>query len=191
MKLQPETQQGIIQIGHIFQMIRMLIINGSGSGKTNTLLILNLINQTLIKIYLYAKDSYVSKYQLLIKKREDAEIKHCNDPKSFMEYSNSIVDIYNNINNYTPNRNRKILIAFDGILRIWTQIKKFQSIVKKLFIKCRKLNISLAFVTQSYLHALKDSRLNSKHYLTMKTHNKRELQHAGINHSANIDYKDL
>lgn len=67
---------------------------------------------------MYAKDSYESKYQLLIKKREDAGIKHCNDPKSFMEYSNSIVDIYNNINNYTSNRNRKILIAFDGILLI-------------------------------------------------------------------------
>lgn len=103
-----------------------------------------------------------------------------------MEYSNSVVDIYNNINNYTPNRNRKILIAFDGILLTWTQIKKFQSIIKELLIKCRKLNISLVFVTQSYLPALKDSRLNSKHYLTMKTQNKRELHH-----SANIDYKDF
>ena len=69
--------------------------------------------------------------------------------------------------------------------------KKFQSIIKELFIRCRKINISLVFTTQSYFSVPKDVRLNSTHYLIMKINNKRELQNIGINHSADIDYKDL
>ena len=69
--------------------------------------------------------------------------------------------------------------------------KKFQVIIKKLFIRCRKLNISLAFITQSYFSVPKDVRLNSTHYLIMKINNKRELQNIAINHSADIDYKDF
>ena len=69
--------------------------------------------------------------------------------------------------------------------------KKFQSIVKQLFIRCRKLNISLVFVTQYYFSVPKDVRLNSTHYLIMKINNKRELQNAAINHSADIDSQDF
>ena len=68
---------------------------------------------------------------------------------------------------------------------------KFQSIIKKIYIRCRRLNISLAFITQSYFSAPKEVRLNSTHYLIMKIHNKRELQNSAINHSADIDYKDF
>ena len=69
--------------------------------------------------------------------------------------------------------------------------KKFQSIIKELFIRCGKLNISLVFITQSYFSVPKDIRLNSTHYLIMKVNNKRELQNIAINHSADIDFKDF
>ena len=69
--------------------------------------------------------------------------------------------------------------------------KKFQAITKGLFIRCRKLNISLAFITQSYFSVPKVVRLNSTHYLIMKIKNKRELQNIAINHSEDIDYKDF
>ena len=69
--------------------------------------------------------------------------------------------------------------------------KRFQSTIKELFIRCRKLNISLVFITQSYFSVPKDERLNSTHYLIMKINNKKELQNIAINHSADIDYKDF
>ena len=87
---------------------RILIIGGSGSGKTN--LLLNLIeNQPDIdKIYLYAKDPYEAKYQYLINKRESVGINHFNDPKAFIEYSNDMRDVYKNINYYNPDKENKI-----------------------------------------------------------------------------------
>ena len=90
-------------------LYRILIIGGSGSRKTNTLL--NLINEQkdFDKIYLYAKDLSESKYEYLIKNRKNAGIKHLNDSKVFIECSNTMDDIYENINNYNPNRRRKIL----------------------------------------------------------------------------------
>ena len=69
--------------------------------------------------------------------------------------------------------------------------KKFQSIIKELLIRCRKINISLVFITQPYFSVPKDVRLNSTHYFIMKTNNKIELQNIAINHSADIDYKDF
>ena len=69
--------------------------------------------------------------------------------------------------------------------------KKFQAIIKELFIRCRKLNISLVFITQSYFSVPKDVRLNSTHYLIMKINNRKELQNIAINHSEDIDYKDF
>ena len=152
---------------------RILIIGGSGSGKTNALL--NLINEQkdIDKIYLYAKDLSESKYEYLIKNRENAGIKHLNDSKAFIECSNTMNDVYENIDNYNPNRKRKILIVFDDMIADIMTNKKFQSIIKELFIRCRKLNISLVFITQSYFSVPKDVRLNSTHYLIMKINNKR------------------
>ena len=69
--------------------------------------------------------------------------------------------------------------------------KRLQAIIKELFIRCRKLNISLVFITPSYFKTLKDARLNSTHYLIMKIHNRRELQNIAIDHSVDIDYKDF
>ena len=96
---------------------RILIIDGSGSGKTNALL--HLINEQkdIDTIYLHAKDLTESKYEYLIKNRENTGIKHLNDSKAFIECSNTMNDVYANINNYNPKRKRKILIVFDDILQ--------------------------------------------------------------------------
>ena len=168
-----------------------MIIGGSGSGKTNTLL--NLINEQndIDKIYLYARDLNEPKYKILIKKREDAGIKHLNDPNAFIECSNAMDDVYENIHDYNLSRKRKILIVFDDMIADIMTNKKFQAIIKELFIRCRKLNISLVFITQSYFSVPKDVRLNSTHYLIMKINNRKELQNIAINHSADIDYKDF
>ena len=93
--------------------------------------------------------------------------------------SNTTDDVYEDIDDYNPNRKRKILIVFDVIADITTK-KKFQAIIKELFIKCRKLNISLVFITQSYFSVPKDVRLSSTHYLIMQINSKRELQNIAI-----------
>ena len=168
---------------------RMLIIGPSGSGKTNALL--NLIqkdnNNFIDKIYLYAKDLEKPKYQLLIKKLENAGIKNLNDPNAFIEYSNTMDDVYNNIDDYNSKRKRKVLFVFDDMIADIMTNKKFQATIKELFIRCRKLNISLVFITQSYFSVPKEARLNSTHYLIFKVNNKRQLQSIVFNHSADID----
>ena len=170
---------------------RMLIIGPSGSGKTNSLL--NLIqkdNNSLIdKIYLYAKDVEEPKYQFLIEKRENAGIKNLNDPNAFVEYSNTMDDVYNNIDDYNSKRKRKVLIVFDDMIADIMTNKKFQATIKELFIRYRKLNISLVFIIQSYFSVPKEVRLNSTHYLIMKIYNRRELQQIAIDHSTDIGYK--
>ena len=100
-------------------------------------------------------------------------------------------NVYENIDHYNPNRKRKILSVFDDMIADIMTNKKFQSIIKELFIRCRKINTSLVFITQSYFSVPKDVRLNSTHYLNMKINNKRELQNIAINRSEDIDYKDF
>ena len=138
---------------------RILIIGGSGSGKTNTLL--NLINEQkdIDKIYLYAKDLSEPKYEYLIKNRENAGIKHVNDGNAFIECSNTMDDVYDSINDYNPNRRRKILIVFDDMIADIMTNKEFQAITNELFIRCRKINISLVFITQSYFPVPKDVKI--------------------------------
>ena len=92
-----------------------------------------------------------SKYEYLIKNRENAGIKHVNDSKAFIECSNTMDDIYENIEDYNPNRKRKILITFDDMIADIMTNKNFQSIIKELFIRCRKLNISLVFISLIFL----------------------------------------
>ena len=169
---------------------RILIVGGSGSGKTNALL--NLINNQpdIDKIYLYAKDPYEKKYQYLINKREKVRLNHFNDPKAFMEYSNYMQDVYNNIEDYNPIKKRKILIVFDDMIADMIN-NKLNPIVMELFIRGRKLNISIVFIMQSYFKVPKDVRLNSTHFFIMKIPNKRELQQIALNHSSDIDFKDF
>ena len=170
---------------------RILIIGGSGSGKTNALL--NLIeNQPDIdKIYLYAKDPYEAKYQYLINKREGVGINHFNDPKAFIEYSNDMQDVYKNIDEYNTDKERKILIVFDDMIADMIKNIKINSIVTDVFIGGTKLNISLVFITQSYFKVPEDVRLNSTHFFIMKILNKRELQQIALNHSSDINFKDF
>ena len=84
-----------------------------------------------------------------------------------------------------------IQIVFDDLIADIMSNKKFQAIIKELFIRCKKLNISLVFITQSYFSIPKDVRLNSTHYLILKNNNRKESQNIAINHSADIDYKDF
>ena len=100
-------------------------------------------------------------------------------------------NVYENIDGYNPSRKREILIVFEDMIADIMTNKKFKAIIRELFIRCRKLNISPVFMTQSYFFVPKDVRLNSRHYLIMKISNKRELQNIAINHSADIDYKDF
>ena len=92
---------------------------------------------------------------------------------------------------YNPNRRIKVLIVFDDMIADIVTNKKFQSLIKELFIRCRKLNISLVFITQSYFFVPKDVSLNSTQYLIMKINKGKELKNIAINHSADIDYQDF
>ena len=129
---------------------RMLIIGPSGSGKTNALLnIIQDLNNTnpIDKIYLYAKDLSKPKYEFLINNRVNAGIKNFNDPTAFTEYSNSIDDVFSNTDNYNTRRERRILIVFDDMIADISSDEKFKKIIRELFIRCRKLNVSIIFVT--------------------------------------------
>ena len=171
---------------------RILIVGGFGSGKTNAAL--NLINHELNidKMYLYAKDPFEAKCQLLINKRESTGLKYLNNSKDITEYSNDMDDIYKNIEEYNrqTNKKQKILVVFDMIADILSN-KKLNPIVTELFSRGRKLSISLAFILQSYFAAPKNIRLNSTHYFVMKIPNKRELQQIAYNHSSVMDFQDF
>ena len=128
----------------------------------------------------------------MIKKRENAGIKNLNDPNAFIKYSNTLDDVYNSIDDYNLKRKRKVLIVFDDMIAHIMSDKKAQSVLKELFIRCRRLNTSLVFITQCYFSVPKEVRLNSTHYLIFKVNNRRELQNIAFNHSAeDIDCKDF
>ena len=170
---------------------RMLIIRPSGSGKTNTLLHLISNLHPIDKIYLYAKDIHEPKYEYLINKREQAGIKNLNDPHNFIEYSDDMNDELADINNYNKNRDKKVLIVFDDMIADIEYNKNFKRIIKELFYRARKINVSIAFITQSYFRALKDVRLNNIHYILMKIGNKKELKRIAEEKSGHLDYKDF
>ena len=168
---------------------RAVVVGGLGSEKTN--LLFNLLNNQpdIGKIYLYAKDPYEAKYQYLINKREKVGLNHFKDPKAFIEYSNDMQDVYKNIEN--PGKKCKTLIAFDDMIVDMINNNKLNPVVTELFIRSRKLNISIVFITQSYFKVPKDVRLNSTHFFIMKIPNKRERQQINLNRWSDIDFKDL
>ena len=90
---------------------RILIIGGSGSGKTNSLFNLISHQPDADKIYLYAKNPYEAKYQFLINKRESTGLKHLNDSKAFIEYSNDMDNIYKNVKKDNPNKILFLMIS--------------------------------------------------------------------------------
>ena len=116
---------------------RILIIGGSGSGKTKALFNLIIEQNGIDKIYLHARDSSKPKYEYLIKKRENAGINHLNDSNAFIECSDNVDDVYENIDAYNPSRRRKILIVFDDMIADIMGNKKFEAIIKESFIRCQ------------------------------------------------------
>ena len=167
---------------------RMLIIGPSGSRKTNTLLRLIEKFHPIDKIYLYTKDTDEQKYQYLINKREQVGIKNLNNPHAFIEYSNDMNDVLQDINNYNKNKNKIVLIIVDDMIADIMRSEKFKAIVKELFIRCRTLNISIIFITQSYFRTPKDARLNSAHYILMKISNNKELKSKAEENSSHLDF---
>ena len=137
---------------------------------------------------MYPKNPYEAKYQYLIHKREGVSINHFNDPKAFIEYSNYMHNVYENISYYNPDKENKILIVFNGMIADVAKNKKLDSTVTGLFIEGRKLNISLVFITQSYFKVPKDV---NTHFFITKIPNKRELPQITINHSSDISTKDF
>ena len=125
------------------------MIGGSGSRKTNALLNLKNNQPYIDKIYLYAKDPYEAQYKFLINKRESTGLKHFNDTKAFIEYSNDIQDVYKTIGEDNIDKKRKILIVFDDMIADMINNKKVNSVVTDLF-RGRKLDISLIFITQAF-----------------------------------------
>ena len=107
---------------------------------------------------MYWKDLYEDKYQFLINRRESIGLKHFNDPKAFIEYSNDMHDIYKNINDYNPDKENEILIVFDDMIADMINNKKINSVVTELFIRGRKLHISLVFIRQSYFKVPRNVR---------------------------------
>ena len=132
----------------------------------------------LTKFICMQEDLSEPKYEYLIKKRDDAGIKHLNNPNEFIECSNRMDDVYGNINDYNLIRKRKKIIVFDDMIAHIMTNKRFLSHNQRI-------------VYLSYFSVPKDVTLNTTHYFVMKINNKRELQNIAINHSADIDYQDF
>ena len=155
-----------------------MIIGGSGSRKTNESLNLIKEQDDIDKIYFYVKDLSEPKYEVLIKKREDGGTKHFKCIYWVLKYNGWRLWKY-----WWLQHKRKILIVFDDMIADIITNKKIEAIIKELFIRCRKLNISLVLITQSYFSVPKDVGGNSIYYLIMKINNKRELQNIVCNKS--------
>ena len=144
----------------------ILITGGSGSGKPNVLL--NLIKHQwpfIGKIYLYVKDPLKSKYQFLVNGREKVRIENLKSPKALTDYSRTIYDVYENLEDYNPTKKG---IVFDDMIADMESNKKFSPIVTEVLLRGRKLNISLAFILQSYFKVPVAIRLNATHIISWK-----------------------
>ena len=133
-------------------------------------MLLNLIKHQrphIDKNYLYVKDPFESKYQLLINGKEKVGIENLKSPKAFIDYSQTIDDVYE--------KKRRILIVFDDMIADMESNTK-STMVTEFFLGGRKLNISVVFISQSYFKVPNTIRLNAAHYFIMKIPNKKELQ---------------
>ena len=102
-----------------------------------------------------------------------------------------MIDVFENIDNYNPLRKPKVLIVFDDMIADIMTNKKCQQILEELFIRSRKTNISLVFISKSYFFVPKNVRLNCMHYYIMKISNQIELSNIAQNHTSDIVYKDF
>ena len=100
-------------------------------------------------------------------------------------------NVYDDISKYDKKRDKRVLLVFDNMIADIEYNKNFKKMIKELFYRGRKMNISIVFITQSYFRALKDARLNSIHYILMKIGNKKELKSITEEKSGNVDYKDF
>ena len=149
---------------------------GSGSGKTNVLP--NLIKHQqpdIAKIVVYVKDPFKSKYQLLINKREKVGIKKLKNPRPFIDYSQTIDDVYKNLEKYNSTKKREVLVVIDDMIADMEANKKLSPTVTKFFLRVKKVNTSLVLISQMYFIMPETIRLNATHYFIMKIPNKREL----------------
>ena len=131
---------------------------------------------------MHTKDPYEAKYQSLINKRESTGLKHFIHSKAFIEYSNDMQFVYENIEEYNIGKKRKILIVLDGMIADMIDNNKLNPVGTESLFRSRKLNILIVFITQSYFKVPKDVRLNSTNFFIMKIPDRRELQHFSLNY---------
>ena len=135
---------------------------------------------------MYPGNPYVAKYQLLINK-QGGGLEKSNNSKTFIAYSNDWVDIYENILEYNPVKERNVLAAFDDMIADFFSNKKLNNPI--VAIRSRKLKMSLTFITQSSFTLTKNVRINSTHYFVMKIPNKREFEQILFSNSSDIAYE--
>ena len=123
--------------------------------------------------FFFRKDPFELEYPLVINGREKVGVKTLKIPKAFIDYSQTIHDVYENLEDYNPTKKRRLLIVFDDMIAGIESNKKLSAIVTELFLRGRKLNIYFVFISQSYFKVPKTIRLNVMHYfLTKKNFNK-------------------
>ena len=112
---------------------------------------------------------------MLINGKGKVGIKNFKNPKAFIDYSRKVDDVYENLEGYNPTKKRRVLIVFDDMIAIIESNKKLGPIVTELFLRGKNLNISLVFISQSYLKVPRTIRLNGTHDFIMKIPNESEL----------------
>ena len=149
------------------------IVGSSGSGKMNALLN-QISHQPDIDKFFFTCQRSEREYQYFIKKCEYVGLKHCKNLEAFMEYSNDMSYACKSVEKYNLRKKRKVLVVFDDIIADMASNKKLYPIVVELFVRVRKLNISLVFIMQSYFQVPKEKRLSTIHFFIMKIPNKQE-----------------
>ena len=143
------------------------------------------------KIYLYDKGAFKSKYELLINRKEKVGISNLKNRKPFIDFSQTIDDVYEHLQDYDPAKKRKVLIVVDDMIADVETNNKSGPIVTELFLRERKLNILLVFTLQSHFKVPKTIRLNVTRHFLREIPNKSELQQIALNDSSDNDFKDL
>ena len=123
---------------------------------------------------MYIKDSFKSKYQLLIIGREKA-VNEYHKTQNHSLIIHKFDDVYENLEDYNRTKKRRVLIVFDDMVADMESNENLSPIVTELFLRGRKLHVSLVFISKSYFRVPKTIRLNATHYFVMKIRNKREL----------------